>query len=250
MVITDKERVRRLISLPEAKPHWAQLLRGGKVAIVGMGGLGNASSLYLAAQGVGHLTLIDPDEVAAHNLGRQILFGPADVGRPKVEACRRTLQFIAPDAVIETKTMTVTRDNYEMLLSGYDVIVDGLDNWDARVLLNLFSIHHHVPVVFAGAIGYEAQIYVVNGGKPCMQCLFGEEGYEDQDCALMGVLGPVAGMAGTVQAQEVLKILLNTGEVLQERIWTYDAYRNVSRVVRFTPRPQCSACGGNFEYGR
>ncbi|MCL4496166.1 MAG: HesA/MoeB/ThiF family protein [Firmicutes bacterium] len=251
MVITEKERVRRLVSLPEAKPGWIRRLRQSRVAIVGIGGLGNASALYLAAQGVGHLTLIDPDEVEPHNLGRQILFGPPDVGRPKVEAACRTLRFIAPDISLAAEAAALTDEKQETLLAGHDVIVDGLDNWEARLILNRFSVHHRVPVVFAGAIGYEAQVYVVNGGKPCMQCLFGDDGFVEQSCALLGVLGPVAGMAGTVQAQEVLKLLLNTGDGLQGRIWTYDAFRNVSRVVGFTPRAQCPVCGGKeHEYGR
>ena len=251
MLITDKDRVRRLVSLPDAKPHWTRRLRASKVAIVGMGGLGNTSGLYLAAQGVGHLALIDPDKVESHNLGRQILFGPADVGRSKVEAARQALGSVAPDAFLEAKKVALTCENEQTLLTGYDVIVDGLDNWKARVLLNHFSVRHRIPVVFGGAIGYEAQVYVVDGGNPCMQCLFGDDPYEEQDCAVQGVLGPVVGMAGTVQAQEVLKSLLNTGDVLRGRIWTYDAFRNLSRVVPFASRSQCPVCRDKeLEYGR
>ncbi|WP_053960831.1 HesA/MoeB/ThiF family protein [Sulfobacillus thermosulfidooxidans] len=247
MVITDKERVRRLVSLPDAKPSWATRLKESRVAIVGMGGLGNASALYLTAQGVGHLTLYDPDRVNAHNLGRQILFRPTDINRFKVEAAREHLQELAPRASFQIEPVALNEDNAEELLKGHDVIIDGLDNWNTRTVLNRFSVRHHVPVVFAGAIGYEAQVYVVNGGKPCLQCLFGDSPYADQNCALTGVLGPVVGMAGTVQAQEALKILLHAGDLLQGRIWTYDAYRAQSRIIQFTARRDCAVCGGEGE---
>lgn len=244
MVITDKERVRRLVSLPDAKASWAERLRQSRVAMVGMGGLGNASAAYLVAQGVGHVILVDPDQVDGHNLGRQILFQPPDIGRMKVDAAKERLQQMAPEVSVRTEAVALDGDNADELLSGYDVVVDGSDNWATRVILNRFSVRQNIPVVFAGAIGYEAQVSVIKGGRPCLECLFGDTPLADQNCAVMGVLGPVVGMAGTIQAQEVLKLLLNTGEPLQGRIWTYDAYRGISRIVGFPTRPGCSACGG------
>lgn len=242
-VITDKERVRRLLALPGVKPERVNRLRDARVAVVGMGGLGNPASQYLVAQGVGHLTLIDPDVVAAHNLSRQLLFSLGDVGRLKVEAARDALIRIAPSCHIDLYPEALNENNAASVLAGADVVVDGLDQGAPREILNRYSVHTKVPVFFGGGIGYEAQVFGVQGGRPCLYCLFGSVALVAEECAVAGVLGPVVGMAGLVQAQEVLKWLLGVGEPLLGRLWTFDAYSGRTRILTIPARPDCPVCG-------
>lgn len=222
----------------------AERLKLSHVAIVGVGGLGNPVAMYLATQGVGRLTLVDPDIVEPHNLGRQVLFTPDDIGRKKVEAARDALVRLAPSISVHIVGQALTEQNMDGLLASVDLVVDGLDRGEPREWLNRYSVVTGVPVVFGGAIGYEAQVFVVRGGRPCLFCLFGAVNEAAEDCAVSGVLGPVVGMAGTVQAQEALKLLLGVGDLLIGRIWTYDAYSGTTRVLAFPPRKDCPVCGG------
>ncbi|MBX5466051.1 MAG: HesA/MoeB/ThiF family protein [Firmicutes bacterium] len=240
--MADKERVRRLLALPGVRPHSLERLLAARVAVVGMGGLGCAAALYLAGQGVGHLTLIDPDRVAAHNLGRQVLYAPEDVGRLKVEAAGSALRRLRPELSLSLWPHALGPENADFLLAGHDLVLDGLDQGVPRDLLNRWAVAHGVPVVFAGAIGYEAQVLVVAGGQPCLFCLFGSVADAAQDCAVEGVLGPVVGMAGMVQAQEALKLLLGVGRPLIGRLWTWDAYAGRTRILAVPPRPDCPVC--------
>jgi molybdopterin/thiamine biosynthesis adenylyltransferase len=240
---SDKERVRRLVALPGVRPESLSKLASARVAIVGVGGLGNPSALYLAAQGVGHLTLVDGDTVAQHNLGRQILFRPEDVGRLKVDAAAEALWRIRPELDLTTVAAHLEDSNWRAVLANHDVVLDGLDQGLPRDLLNRWAVETGRPVVFAGAIGYEAQVFVVQGGRPCLHCLFGSVAEVTEDCAVAGVLGPVVGMAGLVQAQEALKLLLQVGRPLVGRLWLWDAFSGSTRILEVPPRPDCPVCG-------
>jgi len=240
---SDKERVRRLTALPGVRRDSLARLQAARVALVGVGGLGNASAPYLVAQGVGHLTLIDGDTVAAHNLGRQILFSPQDVGRPKVEAAQAALRRLRPEVDLTLLPYSLDEHNWAEVLAAHDVVLDGLDQGPPRDLLNRWAVATGKPVVFAGAVGYEAQVFVVQGGQPCLHCLFGSVAELAEDCAVTGVLGPVVGMAGLVQAQETLKLLLSVGRPLVGRLWAWDAYAGTTRILDIPARPDCPVCG-------
>ncbi|MCL8207156.1 MAG: HesA/MoeB/ThiF family protein [Actinomycetia bacterium] len=243
-VIRDPDRVRRLLALPHVRPKAMEALAQARVALVGLGGLGSGSAPYLAAAGVGTLVLVDPDRVAATDLGRQILYTPDDVGAPKVAAAAARLRAMNPAVRIEARAEAVEADNVDALLAGCDVVLDGLDQGAPREVLNRYAVMRGVPLVFAGALGYEGQVMVVpGGGRPCLACLFGDLEGAVGDCATQGVLGPLVGMVGALEAQEALKLLMGLGTPLAGRLWLYDAYTGDTRVVTVPPRPDCRVCG-------
>lgn len=241
-LITDKERVRRLVALPGVRPAYAERLAQARVAIVGMGGLGNPAALYLAAQGVGHLHIIDPDQIEGHNLGRQVLFSPHELGQDKVMVAQAKLSHTVPECEIVSHVAELDAANVDVLLDGVDLVIDGLDRANPRMVLNDWTVKTGRPVFFGGAIGYEAQVFGVQGGQPCLYCLFGDLDGADENCAVSGVLGPVVGMAAMVQASEALKILMGVGQTLVGRLWTYDAYALKTRIITVPPRDDCPRC--------
>lgn len=243
-VIRDADRVRRLVALPHVRAHTVERLRQGVVALVGMGGLGSATAPYLAAAGVGRLVLIDPDVVDAPDLGRQILYTPGDIGRVKVEVAKEALARLNPQLAVTIHRAALGDDNLEHLLNGVDIVCDGLDTGPPRDALNRYAVRTGTAVVFAGALGYEGQVMVVaNHGRPCLACFFGLVADAPGECSREGVLGPLVGMVGSLQAQEVLKLLMGTGEPLQGRLWLYDAYTGTTRVLAVPARPDCPVCG-------
>lgn len=246
-LITDKERVRRLVALPGVRVERLARLRSARVAIVGVGGLGNTSAQYLAAQGVGHLTLIDGDTVDAGNLGRQILFGPDDVGQLKVEAAARSLHRLAPDLEIQSVPEYLTEESSPTLLESHDLILDGLDATSARQWINRWAMAHKVPVIFAGAIGYEAQVFPVYGQAPCLSCLWPSLEGADFDCATSGILGPLVGMVGALQAAAAIQYLIGLEEQRHGTLWTFDLFQARARTITLSPNPLCPVCGTSGE---
>lgn len=243
-VVRDADRVRRLMALPGLKPATADRLAGATVVVVGVGGLGSIAAPYLAAQGVGRIRLIDPDAVSATDLGRQILYTPADVGLPKVAVLARRLQAQNPGVVVDARAETLTEDNLAWLLDGATVVLDGLDTGPPRDALNRWAVQTGVPVVFGGALGYEGQVMVVRGRDgPCLACLFGAVAEAPGDCAVAGVLGPLVGIVGSVQAEEALKLILGVGTPLVGRLWQWDAYAGATRILTIPSRPDCPVCG-------
>jgi molybdopterin/thiamine biosynthesis adenylyltransferase len=243
-VIRDPDRVRRLLALPHVRPKAMAALEGARVALVGMGGLGSGAAPYLAAAGVGTLRLIDPEEVAPTDLGRQILYTPEDIGVPKVEAAATRLRAMNPAIRVEARREALAAANADTLLASCDVVLDGLDAGAPREVLNRHAVERGVPVVFGGALGYEAQVMVVaGGGRPCLTCFFGDLEHAEGDCATQGVLGPLVGMVGALQAQEALKLLMGVGTPLVGRLWLYDAYSGETRIIAVPARPDCPVCG-------
>lgn len=243
-LIRDPDRVRRLLALPHVRPKAMAALEAARVALVGLGGLGSGAAPYLAAAGVGALVLVDPDRVAATDLGRQILYTPDDVGALKVDAAAARLRAMNPALRIEAHAAALEASNAAALLAGCDVVLDGLDRGAPREVLNRYAVEHGVPVVFGGALGYEGQVMVVRGGgRPCLTCLFGDLEDAVGDCAVQGVLGPLVGMVGALQAQEALKLLMGLGTPLAGRLWLYDAFGGDTRVIAVPPRPDCPVCG-------
>ena len=243
-VVRDVDRVRRLVALPDVRPAMLDKLAGATVAMVGMGGLGCGSAPYLAAAGVGRLVLIAPGRVAATDLGRQVLYGPADIGGLKVDVAADRLARQRPALSIVRYPVALTADNAAALLQGADVVVDGLDDGSTRDVLNAWAVGGAAPVVFGGALGYEGQVTVVPaGGRPCLACRFGSVADAPAECSVEGVLGPLVGVVGSLQAAEALKWILGAGHVLTGRLWLVDLFTGAMRVVAVPARRGCPVCG-------
>jgi molybdopterin/thiamine biosynthesis adenylyltransferase len=250
-VVRDRDRVRRLVALPGVRPAMVERLARATVAVVGVGGLGSGAAPYLAAAGVGRLRLVDPGTVAATDLGRQILYRPSDIGRPKVAVMAERLTAQNPAIIVEGHETALGDDNIHGLLAGVDVVVDGLDQGAPRDLLNRWAVATGIPVVFGGALGYEGQVMVVQGkAHACLACLFGSVADAAADCAVNGVLGPLVGVIGAIQATEAVKGILGTGSPLVGRLLQWDAFTGEIRTLRVPKRPGCLVCGAGGEPGR
>jgi molybdopterin/thiamine biosynthesis adenylyltransferase len=231
--------------LPEVGDDGQMKLLGAKVLVVGAGGLGSPAALYLAAAGVGTIGIIDSDVVDASNLQRQILHNLERIGRPKVESARETLTALNPDVKIEPYRERLTADNVLEIMAGYDVVVDGADNFPTRYLVNDASLHLRVPVVHGSIFRFEGQATVFTPyAGPCYRCLFPMPPAPEfaPNCAEAGVLGVLPGIIGSLQAMEAIKILLGIGDTLTGRLLTYDSLDQEFQTLRIERDPGCPAC--------
>jgi adenylyltransferase/sulfurtransferase len=214
------------------------------VAIVGLGGLGTVSSLYLTLAGVGKLRLIDQDTVEPDNLHRQILYGPDDLFYPKVEVSSKKLEKANPLVRVEAVPENLNEGNVDRLLSGTDCVVDGLDNIRTRYLINRACVGLQIPYVFGAAIGIEGNLSVFSPPEtPCLECIF--PGIDDADllsCDVRGVLGATSGIIGTMQAMETLKVLTQIGSTLKGKLLICDFSDMYFGTVDITKRHGCPAC--------
>ncbi|TVT41194.1 molybdopterin-synthase adenylyltransferase MoeB [Hymenobacter setariae] len=232
----ERQRYRRHLQLAEIGEAGQERLRQARVLVVGAGGLGCPILQYLAAAGVGTLGLADADQVELTNLPRQILYGPADVGQPKVEAAARALGRLNDLVAYEVHRVRVSPDNVRELVGAYDVVVDGSDNFPTRYLLNDACVSLGKPLVSGAIYKFEGQVSVFNyQGGPTYRCLFPEppSAAEAPDCNTTGVLNVLPGLIGTVQATEALKVVLGLGDVLSGRLWILDTLSFQSRTLRF-----------------
>ena len=232
----ERQRYRRHLQLAEIGEAGQQRLRQARVLVVGAGGLGCPILQYLAAAGVGTLGLADADNVELTNLPRQILYGPADVGQPKVEAAARALGRLNELVAYQLHRVRVSPDNVRELVAAYDVVVDGSDNFPTRYLLNDACVSLGKPLVSGAIYKFEGQVSVFNyQGGPTYRCLFPEppSASEAPDCNTTGVLNVLPGLIGTVQATEALKVVLGLGEVLSGRLWILDTLSFQTRTLRF-----------------
>lgn len=243
------ERYSRHLRLPEVGLEGQRRLRAAKVALVGAGGLGSPVALYLAAAGVGTLTLIDHDQVERSNLQRQVLHGEADLGQPKVESARRRLQALAPHLCIRGHQVRLVAANVESLLAGHDVVVDGSDNFSTRYLVNDACVRLGIPLVYGAVERFQGQVSVFHpaAGTPhgCYRCVFPQPPPPDlaPNCAEAGVLGVLPGLIGMLQATETLKLLLGIGAPLQGELLCVDALSMQFERIRLGRDPHCPACG-------
>jgi adenylyltransferase/sulfurtransferase len=223
-------------------------LARAKVAIVGLGGLGTVSSLYLTLAGVGHLRLIDQDTVELANLHRQILYGPEDLHYPKVEVSAKRLSRMNPLVSVEPVPENLNAKNVEKLLSDVDCVVDGLDNMRTRYLVNRACIKLGIPYVFGAAIGIEGNVSVfVAPETPCLECIL--PNVKDDyllTCDLRGVLGATAGIIGTMQAMETIKVLTGMGSALKGKLMICDFNDMYFSTIDIFKRDGCSACQGSI----
>ena len=242
----DMRRYARHLTLPEVGEKGQQRLLRGKVLLVGVGGLGCPTALYLAAAGVGTLGLIDADVVDMSNLQRQVLFGESDLGRPKVEAAQERLLDLNPGVTVKPHYELLTSANIMEIIQDYDVIVNGCDNFPTRYLVNDASVLANKPVVDGSIFRFEGQATVYLPGEgPCYRCLFPEPPPpgEVPSCAEGGVLGVLPGIVGVIQATEVVKLLLGEGKPLVGRILAYDAMEMKFREFKQRRNPECPVCG-------
>ncbi|MCX7807070.1 MAG: molybdopterin-synthase adenylyltransferase MoeB [Deltaproteobacteria bacterium] len=243
----QRERYARHIMLPEVGERGQEKLLRSRVLILGAGGLGSPAAYYLAAAGVGTIGIVDNDVVDASNLQRQILHGIDRLGMPKVKSAEQTLRNINPDVKVVGFEERLTSANIDRILDvGWDVIVDGLDNFPTRYLINDASVWRGIPVVHGSIFRFEGQVTTLWPGKgPCYRCLYSEPPppHLAPSCAEAGVLGILPGVIGTLQATEALKILLGKGEPLVGRLLTYDSLKMSFRILRLRRNPNCPVCG-------
>jgi len=209
-------RYARHLTLKEIGGPGQNALLAANVAIIGAGGLGGPAGLYLAAAGVGRVTLIDDDDVETSNLQRQVQFNPSDVGLGKAQIMGDTLEDLNPDCVVMRRNIRLTDNNAAELLSGHDVVLDGTDSFAARFAINAASRALGIPLV-SGALGrFDLQLGVFNAGEesPCYRCFVHDAPEMEQDCATHGVLGAMAGMGGSMMAMEAIKLITGAGDVL------------------------------------
>jgi molybdopterin/thiamine biosynthesis adenylyltransferase/rhodanese-related sulfurtransferase len=245
----DRERYARQLTLPEVGEAGQRRLKESRVLLVGAGGLGSPAALYLAAAGVGHLTLVDDDRVERSNLQRQVLHSDAGTGTPKVESATQALRALNPDVEVSGVAARVDRWNAREILAGHHVVIDGSDNFATRYAVNDACIALGVPNVHGSVFRFEGQVSVFwparpGASGPCYQCLYPEAPPPElaPSCAEAGVLGVVPGVIGLLQAGEVLKLLLGAGDPLVGRMLHYDALRARFDEFEVLPDPDCRAC--------
>ncbi|MGE0485179.1 MAG: ThiF family adenylyltransferase [Gammaproteobacteria bacterium] len=239
-------RYSRQILLPEIDIDGQAQLADASVLLVGLGGLGSPVAMYLAAAGVGRLVLVDDDRVELSNLQRQIVHATADLGRPKVESARDRLVALNPTVAIETIDQRLDDAAFERLLPGIDAVVDATDNFQTRFLINHHCVLHRKPLISGAAIRFEGQVSVFHAGaddSPCYRCLYGSAAAVDASCSTNGVVAPLLGIIGSVQAMETIKVLLGIGEDLAGRLLLLDALLMEWQTMRLRRNPRCPECG-------
>jgi sulfur-carrier protein adenylyltransferase/sulfurtransferase len=244
----QRNRYQRHILLPEVGEAGQQKLLDSKVLLLGAGGLGSPAAIYLAAAGVGTIGIIDMDVVDASNLQRQILHTVDRVGMRKVESAKVAITSLNPDVKVLTYDTRLSADNILDIIDGYDVIVDGTDNFPTRYLVNDAALLQRIPVVHGSIFRFEGQatvFYPYVG--PCYRCMIPEPPPAElaPSCAEAGVLGVLPGIIGSIQAVETIKLLLDLGEPLVGRLLTYDSLDESFRTFKVRRDPACPACGEN-----
>ena len=242
----QRNRYQRHLLLPEVGETGQLKLLDSKVLLLGAGGLGSPAALYLAAAGVGTVGIIDMDVVDASNLQRQILHNTDRIGERKVDSAKKTLTLINPDVNVVTYDVRLGADNILDIIDGYDVIVDGTDNFPTRYLVNDASLLKRIPVIHGSIFRFEGQATVFNPYEgPCYRCLLPEPPPAElaPSCSEAGVLGVLPGIIGSLQAVETIKVLLGIGDTLQGRLLAYDALEQSFRTFKVRRDPACPACG-------
>lgn len=250
MAMTDEqiERYSRHIILKEVGAKGQKKLLNSKVLIIGAGGLGAPVALYLAAAGVGHIGIVDADEVDLSNLQRQIIHSTADIGKAKVKSAKESMVAINPDVEVTTYRMFVDASNVRELIRDYDFIIDGTDNFPAKFLINDACVLEKKPFSHAGIIRFQGQLMTyVPGEGPCYRCVFKNPPPKDAvpTCKQAGVIGAMAGTIGTLQAMEAIKYIIGKGELLTGKLLTYDALKMEFRKINLKRDCNCAVCGDN-----
>ena len=240
-------RYSRQIMLPEIDAEGQLRLSQARVLIIGLGGLGSAASIYLSAAGIGHLVLVDFDEVDLSNLQRQVVHQTADIGRPKVESAKEHLLAINPHVQITTLDHALEDEELEQQVLQADVVVDASDNFQTRFAINTACVKTGTPLVSGAAIRFEAQISVFDSNRdesPCYRCLYGDDATIEETCTANGVMSPLLGIIGSIQAAETMKLIMDIGEPLIGKLLLVDIMRMEWHTAKLRKDPQCPVCGG------
>jgi sulfur-carrier protein adenylyltransferase/sulfurtransferase len=244
--VNDRLRYSRHLSIDEVGEEGQLRLLDSKVLLMGAGGLGSPAAYYLAAAGIGTLGIIDSDVVDRSNLQRQILHADDRVGTPKVTSARQTLLGLNPDIDVVAYNARLTSANVEEVFAGYDLVIDGGDNFPTRYLVNDACVHLGLPCVHGSVYRFEGQVTVFSPatGGPCYRCLYPEPPPPElaPSCADAGVLGVVPGIIGLMQANEAIKVLLGIGDTLAGRLLHFDGLRMKFRELKLRPDPECPMC--------
>jgi molybdopterin/thiamine biosynthesis adenylyltransferase len=247
-MLTDEqiERYSRHIMLKEVGGKGQQRLFDGRVLIIGAGGLGSPIALYLAAAGVGAIGIADADDVDLSNLQRQVIHFTPDVGKPKVESAREKMEAINPDVRVRTYKEWVSAANIGSIIADYDFVIDGTDNFAAKFLINDACVLAGKPFSHGGILQFDGQTMTVRPGESaCYRCIFPEPPPKDAipTCSRAGVIGVLPGVLGAIQATEAIKFLLAKGDLLTNRLLTYNALRMKFREIPLKRNPACPICG-------
>lgn len=243
--VAQLRRYSRQLVLPQVGDTGQRRLSEGRVLVVGAGGLGSPAALYLAAAGVGTLFLVDADEVELSNLQRQILHATSDLGQPKVASAARRLSDLNPMVTVVPEAVRLTDENARALVARADVVVDGSDTPRTRETLNRACVLERKPWVHGAIWRFFGQVTVFReGGRPCYRCLFPDTPETSElSCETAGVLGAIAGVIGSIQAQEAIRLLLGAPSPLAGVLWTYDGWTMDVERWRYPADPACPACG-------
>ncbi|MGI9274612.1 MAG: HesA/MoeB/ThiF family protein [Endozoicomonas sp.] len=249
-MMNDAELLRysRQIMLPQVDIDGQEKLLDSHMLIVGMGGLGCPAAMYLAAAGVGHLSLVDPDVVDQTNLQRQIAFSSDDVGQFKVDAAAARISAINPGIQVDTHARKLGEEELQAIINQCDVVLDATDNFDSRFAINRCSVRAGVPLVSGAAIRLNGQLTVFDrwqDNAPCYRCLYSEQAAEELSCSESGILGPVVGTIGTMQALEAIKLVTGFGRNLNGRLLIFDAEMMEWQSMNLAADPECPVCGAN-----
>lgn len=238
------KRYARHLVLKEIGGAGQHAMLAAKVAIVGAGGLGGPAGLYLAAAGIGHITIIDDDVVEASNLQRQVQFVTADIGTEKAAVMADTLDDLNPDVQTTSHIERLTKHNAAALLKDHDIIVDGVDDFETRFAINEAALALGIPLV-SGALGrFEGQVSAFRSDRksPCYRCFVPHIPPDAETCSQVGVVGALAGVIGSMMALEVVKLITGAGDPLIGKIWLFDGLKADARTVALPQDPNCPAC--------
>jgi molybdopterin-synthase adenylyltransferase len=241
------ERYSRHIILREVGPEGQERISGSSVLIVGAGGLGSAAALYLAAAGTGTIGLIDGDTVEMTNLQRQVIHFTADLGKPKVESAAEKIRALNPHVKIDIYNELLDAGNISGIAGKYDFIIDGTDNFPAKFLINDACVMGGKAFSHGGVLRFDGQTMTHTPGNACYRCIFESPPPENMvpSCSQAGILGSIAGMLGTIQATEALKYIAGIGELLTNRLLTFDALGMKFAEIGFSKNKNCPVCGEN-----
>ncbi len=239
-------RYSRQILLPEVDIDGQNKLARSHVVIMGLGGLGSPIAMYLAAAGVGQITLVDHDVVELSNLQRQIIHSTEDLGRKKVKSAGNQIHSLNPNTKVNLVNEKLDESAFDNLFPRVDAIIDATDNFESRFQINHFSVKHSTPLISGAAIRFEGQVSVfqaIKGISPCYRCLYSDGINIIENCVDTGVIAPLLGIIGSIQALEVLKILMGIGEALDGRLLLLDALTMEWQTMKFQKDPKCPECG-------
>lgn len=240
----QSERYSRQILLPQIGEHGQQQLIGARVLIIGIGGLGAPVAMYLAAAGVGHLVLNDYDQVDLSNLQRQVIHSTADIGRLKTESAADRLQALNPEIKVSTLPRSLLEEELREQIALADLVLDCSDNFDTRFTLNRLAVDTRTALVSGAGMRFEGQVAVFpnDGSGPCYRCLYQDTGEQGDTCSQIGVLAPLVGAIGSLQAIEAIKLLTGIGQSLAGYLLIFDALEMDWRKLRLRRDPDCPVC--------